>query len=335
MAQQFTNNARSTITSTISASDTTLTVQSAAADLFPVADVGTGSIPSANSWFKATLQDVSGNVEIIYVRTRNAGSAVFSNIIRAREGTTAREFIAGTIVGLRVTAADIENVVGLPEQNNTFTGTNTFTGPVSGAGLIDAIYPVGSIYINATNNTNPGTLLGVGTWVAFGAGRVPVGFNASDSLFDAAEKTGGSKDAIVVAHTHTGTTGNQSNDHAHGFSATTGGQSANHTHSGTTDGVGNHAHSLTLFNTSLNLSGGATPLGVGGAGSSNTGGAGAHSHTFGTSGVSNDHSHNVSGSTGGVNSNHNHSFTTASSGSSGTNANVQPFITVFMWKRTA
>jgi hypothetical protein len=288
MAQQFTNNARSTITSTISASDTTLTVQSAAADLFPVADVGTGSIPSANSWFKATLQDVSGNVEIIYVRTRNAGSAVFSNIIRAREGTTAREFIAGTIVGLRLTAADIGTVVGALDT------------------IYNAIYPVGSIYTNAVNDTNPGTLLGFGTWTAFGAGRVAVGFNASDSLFDAAEKTGGSKDAIVVEHTHTGTTGNQSADHSHTFS-------------GTTSYVGNHSHSQVGVNS---LSGVSSGSGAASGATTNTGGGGAHDHTY-------------SGTTSGMSTSHNHAFTTGSTGSSGTDANLQPFITVYMWKRTA
>jgi hypothetical protein len=34
------------------------------------------------------------------------------------------------------------------------------------AGVIGLIYPVGSIYANASDSTNPGTLLGVGTWVA-------------------------------------------------------------------------------------------------------------------------------------------------------------------------
>jgi hypothetical protein len=48
---------------------------------------------------------------------------------------------------------------------------------------------VGSIYINATDSTNPSSLLGFGTWVAFGAGRVLVGFNAADPLFDTAEET--------------------------------------------------------------------------------------------------------------------------------------------------
>jgi hypothetical protein len=36
-------------------------------------------------------------------------------------------------------------------------------------------YPVGSIYMNATVATNPGTLLGFGTWVAFSTGRILIG----------------------------------------------------------------------------------------------------------------------------------------------------------------
>ena len=69
------------------------------------------------------------------------------------------------------------------------------------------VYPVGSIYINATNATNPGTLLGFGTWVAFGAGRVMVGLDSGDILFDSAEETGGAQThtlsvAEMPAHTH-------------------------------------------------------------------------------------------------------------------------------------
>jgi hypothetical protein len=136
MPQLFTNNARSTLVGTISNSATSLTVQSSAADLFPVADVGSGSLPSTDDWFKATLQDVSGNVEIIYVRTRNSGSAVFSNILRGQEGTTAREFVAGSVIGLRVTASDIQASINIPGADNTFTGDNTFEEPISfGAGF--------------------------------------------------------------------------------------------------------------------------------------------------------------------------------------------------------
>lgn len=59
--------------------------------------------------------------------------------------------------------------------------------------IAENVYPVGSIYINATDDTNPGTLLGFGTWEAFGAGRVPVGFDSGDTDFDTAEETGGAK----------------------------------------------------------------------------------------------------------------------------------------------
>lgn len=61
-------------------------------------------------------------------------------------------------------------------------------------------YPVGSIYFNASNSTNPGSLLGFGTWVAWGAGRVPVGFDSTQPEFNTVEKTGGHK--LMQAHSH-------------------------------------------------------------------------------------------------------------------------------------
>lgn len=65
--------------------------------------------------------------------------------------------------------------------------------------LLDWIYPVGSIYMSAKEG-NPALLFG-GTWVAWGAGRVPVGFNGSDGNFNSSEKTGGSK-TINIEHNH-------------------------------------------------------------------------------------------------------------------------------------
>ena len=57
-------------------------------------------------------------------------------------------------------------------------------------------FPVGSVFI-AVVSTNPATLLGFGTWVAFGAGRVMVGINASDTDFDIIEEIGGEKSHIL------------------------------------------------------------------------------------------------------------------------------------------
>lgn len=219
--------------------------------------------------------------------------------------------VTGNIDG-NLTASAPTAVTQVAGTNNTTVATTAFV-----QAALNALYPVGSIYINATNSTNPGTLLGFGTWTAFGAGRVPVGYDASDSLFDAAEKTGGSKDAIVVSHTHS-------------FSATTGGQSASHTHSGTTDSQGSHSHTTTVGQ-QTNYAGDAFYSGSGGYGDGpiysgskalSTDTQGAHTHSMTTGTQSADHTHSVSGTTG-------------SAGSSGTNANLQPYITVFMWKRTA
>ena len=142
---------------------------------------------------------------------------------------------------------------------------------------IALLYPVGSIYTNASSSTNPATLLGFGTWTAFGAGRVMVGFDSGNALFDTAEETGGSADAITVSHTHTAT------------STVT---DAGHTHTGTVGSSGSGATgggmSVPINNTSIGTS---------------------------TTGIT-------------------VATTNASTGSSGTNANYQPYITVYMWKRT-
>ena len=57
--------------------------------------------------------------------------------------------------------------------------------------LILAVYPVGSIYMSV-NDTDPSTLFG-GTWIAWGSGKVPVGVSTNDSDFGTVEKTGGEK----------------------------------------------------------------------------------------------------------------------------------------------
>jgi hypothetical protein len=90
-------------------------------------------------------------------------------------------------------------------RNLTISGTMTIGSNT--ATTLQAVYPVGSIYINAAVTTNPGTLLGFGTWVAFGTGRVIVGYNASDSDFDALQETGGVKThtlttSEIPSHTH-------------------------------------------------------------------------------------------------------------------------------------
>lgn len=67
-------------------------------------------------------------------------------------------------------------------------------------------FPVGSVFISVVS-TNPATLLGYGTWSAFGAGRVMVGIDAGQTEFDTVEEVGGAKTHTlqtteIPAHTH-------------------------------------------------------------------------------------------------------------------------------------
>ena len=99
--------------------------------------------------------------------------------------------------------ADLANTSQVVTAATASSGTNTnqvattafVTAAMTAATINNLVYPVGSVYVNATVSTNPATLLGVGTWVAYGEGRVPVG-KAGSGTFDTLGATGG-------AETHT------------------------------------------------------------------------------------------------------------------------------------
>ena len=186
------------------------------------------------------------------------------------------------------------------------TGAATVGQATSGDNVVsfDDIYPVGSIYMNANVSTNPGELLGVGTWAEIGEGKVLLGESSSY----AAETTGGAETHALTeeqmkAHTHTtnlnhGHTGSISidgvGDHTHGFTRyfhDTSGHESSH------DGNGNH----TNWNDQT------------------TGGGGAHGHTGSTT-------INDGGST---------SKESSSIGSSSSFNIMQPYLVVYMWYRTA
>lgn len=104
-------------------------------------------------------------------------------------------------------------------------GQISFTTLTGVTATISNAYPVGSIYMNATNSTNPGTLLGFGTWTSFGAGRVLIGIDSGDTDFDTAEETGGSKthtltESQIPSHRHQV----GSNDSSAGFGGAAGNQ---------------------------------------------------------------------------------------------------------------
>ena len=109
MAQLFSNNAASLLVLDISAVDTAIAIRPQDADEFPAV--------SDPDFFKATLEDAEGNIEIIKVTSRAPGSSSFSVVERGQEGTTPIAFDAGSVVECRLTAADITTAIGHPTAN--------------------------------------------------------------------------------------------------------------------------------------------------------------------------------------------------------------------------
>ena len=221
----------------------------------------TGTLPIVNGGTGQTTQQAAINAL--------TGSQTNNRVLRS-DGTNA------TLSQVAL-ATDVSGT--LPVANG---GTGVTTAAAITALVGNLLFPVGSIYTNASVATNPGTLLGFGTWTAFGAGQVMIGTGTGGGGTYTAGATGGSKDAITVSHTHTATTTSTDSGHTH------------------------------IIRTDASGGGGGTGRFVNG----NSGGTQVDPTNTGTA--------NITSTT-----------TVASAGSSGTNANLPPYIVVYMWQRTA
>lgn len=96
------NNAYSTLASSILAVDTTLTVASGGGSLFPAASTTTGT------YFYATLINTSNQLEIVKVTNRSTDTLT---IVRAQDGTTARTYSSGDRIELRPVAALFQEII--------------------------------------------------------------------------------------------------------------------------------------------------------------------------------------------------------------------------------
>ena len=184
-------------------------------------------------------------------------------------GTTS---LAGTATALTVTPST---------DSSTKIATTAFVQSAATAAA-QAAYPVGSIYMNASNSTTPATLLGFGTWTALGAGQMLLGAGTNSGNTFTAGSSGGYYAPQLLSHTHSATfTGNA---------------------------LGAHSHTLSYG-----------PNGGGGLG------GGDLNSTAGPTSTSSVSAGTPSGSV---------SVANASSGDQ-TLGNLPPYLTVYMWQRTA
>lgn len=179
-------------------------------------------------------------------------------------------------------------------------------------------WPVGSVFLSVVS-TNPATLLGFGTWSAFGAGRMLVGLDAGDTDFDTPEETGGAKThshgvGTIAASAHAGAAVADHASHTHTYTDV-----PNHVHvqqaqGGTTASTtGTHLMTSTATGGSLRSSGQSTLNPTGGVGATGT-----------TAGPSATLTHSVTQPTA-------HTM----SGSTATANGLPPYIVVYFWKRVS
>jgi hypothetical protein len=122
----WTNNASSLLASSITSLSTTVVVTAGQGALFPAIAAGQYAV--------ATLEDTSGNIEIVYVTGRTSDTMT---ITRAQEGTSPLPFASGSRFELRVTAGVLATLL-QKTGADILSGTTTLGGvlTMNGSGSI-------------------------------------------------------------------------------------------------------------------------------------------------------------------------------------------------------
>ena len=137
------NNAYSTLSNTISSSDTSLSVAVGTGVRFPSIASGSGD------FFFLTLIDTANNLEVVKV---TATSTDTMTIVRGQDGTTARGYASTSRVELRVTQGLIDDKVSL--------GGGTLTGHLEApANAIDNEVPRVNEVVKKSGDTMTGALI--------------------------------------------------------------------------------------------------------------------------------------------------------------------------------
>lgn len=187
--------------------------------------------------------------------------------------------------------------------------------------LMQLEHPVGSAYITFTD-TNPSTILGIGTWEKVGTGyKLGIVGAVKDKNGTSHTTSAGANTDGEWSHANTVA---ELPAHNHTASVTKGA----HTHSGSTNSTGNHYHGAMGENHDSSLYG----MYDSGRNHAGTNGGVDWDNTIWKTSTNGAHSHTVSISSSGE---HSHTATIGNTGTGNRHNNIEPAFGIYLWKRTA
>lgn len=174
---------------------------------------------------------------------------------------------------------------------NTYTKAEVDNKLSGGSNILKKMYPVGSIYMNATDSRNPAQIFGFGTWEQISAGRVLLGAGTADSgtVYNVGKTGGEEKTSLTIANI------------------------PSHTHGASMQNAGTHTHSMYMIE------------------------GDSYPDEYMLSLTERAWSSSTKSSTIGINSagNHTHPITINNTGGNTPHNNMQPYLVVYIFKRTA
>jgi hypothetical protein len=203
----------------VTGTDTTITIPNGATgvarnmfiELTGTGGASTNLIVPANKKLYFIYNNSTGAVTVKVSGQTGVSVPATAKIVLVSDGTdviVAQNYIP-TLISPSLTGTPVAPTAS-PGTSTTQIATTAFV--TTG---LQAAYPIGSIYLG-TLSTNPNTLFGFGTWVAFGSGRMLI---SQDATYPAGTTGGAATTTLITAnlpaHNHTATSTSTVTDPGH------------------------------------------------------------------------------------------------------------------------
>lgn len=108
----------------------------------------------------------AGTIDNVAIGASTAAAGTFTTL-----SATTSLAVAGNIT---MTGTGLVDGVDVADLNSKLSDAENQLADARVTAILQAVYPVGSIYMSASNGTNPATIFGFGTWKRYGEGRTMI-----------------------------------------------------------------------------------------------------------------------------------------------------------------